>query len=200
MNSTTLQGQKVVLREKRLSDASNDYAWRVDEELAHLDAAAPIRMSYDEYLRMYEDEIRYPTPWSRRIAIETLDGKQIGNCMYYDIDHINAKAELGILIGDREYWSHGYGTDAVNTLLAHIFTSTPLRRIYLHTLDWNIRAQKSFAKSGFLPVKSVRRNGLAFLFMEITRERWEMLQERRARTEGGGRLEDGNSNRAGLAS
>ena len=200
MTSTTLQGQKVVLREKRLSDASNDYAWRVNEELARLDAAAPIRMSYDEYLRMYEDEIRYPTPWSRRIAIETLDGKQIGNCMYYDIDHINAKAELGILIGDREYWSQGYGTDAVNTLLAHIFTSTPLRRIYLHTLDWNIRAQKSFAKSGFLQVKPVRRNGLAFLFMEITRERWEMLQKQGARTESRGRLEDGNSDRAGLAS
>lgn len=177
LKSSTLIGYKVVLREKQLSDALNDYNWRVDEELAHLDAAAPLKMSYEAYLRMYQDELRYPTPWSRRVAIDTFEGKQIGNCMYYDIDHIRGRAELGILIGDREFWSQGYGTDAVDTLLNHIFLSTPMRVVYLHTLEWNIRAQKSFAKSGFLPIKSIRRNGLEFLLMEIRRKDWQTVHE-----------------------
>ena len=177
LQSSTLTGYKVVLREKRLSDALNDYNWRVDEELAYLDAAAPLKMSYDAYLRMYQDELRYPTPWSSRFAIDTFAGKHIGNCMYYDIDHIRGRTELGILIGDRDYWSRGYGTDAVNTLLDHIFSSTPLRVVYLHTLEWNIRAQKAFAKSGFLPIKSIRRNGLEFLLMEIRRKHWQTAHQ-----------------------
>ena len=177
LKNSTLTGYKVVLREKRLSDSLNDYNWRVDEELAHLDAAAPLKMSYEAYIRMYEDELRYPTPWSRRVAVDTFEGKHIGNCMYYDIDHIKGRTELGILIGDRDFWSRGYGTDAVNTLLNHIFASTPLRLVYLHTLEWNIRAQKAFAKSGFLPIKSIRRNGFEFLLMEITRKHWQTVHQ-----------------------
>ena len=165
-----LTGEKVALREKRLTDAPRDYAWRTDPELAQLDAASPLRMSYPDYLRVFEDELRFPTPWSRRLTIETLDNVQIGNCMYYDIDFVGRKTELGILIGDRDYWGRGYGTDAVLTLLDHIFETTQMTRVYLHTLDWNIRAQRSFAKCGFVPVRQVRRNGMDFILMEIGKE------------------------------
>tara|TARA_B100001013_G_C24476573_1_gene389560 strand:- start:401 stop:730 length:330 start_codon:yes stop_codon:yes gene_type:complete len=97
--------------------------------------------------------------------------------MYYDIDYVRGHAELGILIGDREFWGRGYGTDAVNTLLGYIFSSTSLNKVYLHTLDWNLRAQRSFVKSGFLVVKPVKRSGKDFIRMEISKGRWEMLRE-----------------------
>ena len=70
----SIQGEKTVLREKRLSDAANDYEWRADEELAKLDAARPLRIGYREFLSLYHDEVQYDTPWSRRFAIDTLDG------------------------------------------------------------------------------------------------------------------------------
>ena len=168
-------GQKVVLREKILSDAEDDYAWRTDEELAKLDATRPLRMSFNDFLRYTREEIDYPSPRSRRFAIDTHDGKHIGNCMYYDIDLRRGQAELGIMIGDRDYWSRGYGTDSVNTLLTHIFTSTSIDRVYLHTLEWNQRARNSFAKSGFKELRPVRRNGLDFIYMEVWRTEWERL-------------------------
>ena len=93
--------------------------------------------------------------------------------MYYDIDLRRGEAELGIMIGNRDYWSLGYGTDSVNALLGNIFTTTTLDRVYLHTLDWNVRAQRAFAKSGFREVKKVRRSGLDFLLMDIRRTDWE---------------------------
>ncbi len=34
-----IKGKKVILREKRLEDAANDYRWRTDPELARLDGA-----------------------------------------------------------------------------------------------------------------------------------------------------------------
>ena len=168
-----IRGKLTVLREKRLEDAALDYEWRTDEELSALDATTPLRMSYSSYLRLIEDEIRHPVPWSKRFAIDTLDGKLIGNCMYYDIDLAKGQAELGIMIGDKDYWSQGYGTDAVNTLISHMFNTAYFGRIYLHTLSWNLRAQKSFQKCGFVIVKPVRRSGYDFILMELMKDRWE---------------------------
>ena len=84
------------------------------------------------------------------------------------------------MIGDRDYWNQGYGTDVVNTLVSHVFSTTSLKRIYLHTLTWNLRAQKSFQKCGFVPLREVKRSGYEFLLMELTRDRWEALAAERA--------------------
>ena len=172
-----IRGKKVLIREKRLEDARDDFAWRTDEELARLDATEPMRMSYDAFLRYSREELSYPSPSSKRLSIDTEEGQHIGNCMYYDIDHKGGQTELGIMIGDREYWSKGYGTDSVDALLEHIFTTTSLGRIYLHTLDWNQRARRSFAKSGFREVKHVRRSSMDFVRMEVNREEWESRSE-----------------------
>ena len=167
-----LRGAKVVLRDKRLEDAEQDYIWRSDAELARLDAAFPLTMSFDRYLKIFGDQIRYPTPGSHHFSTETIDGKFIGNCMYYDLDSVNLEAELGIVIGDRDYWSNSFGYDAVTTLLDYMFTVKRLKRVYLHTLEWNKRAQRCFEKSGFTPVKMVRRMSQDFILMEVLQEDW----------------------------
>ena len=177
-NRPVAQGRMVVLRHKALTDAEDDYAWRSDEELAKLDATRPLRMKFKDYLRHSRDEIDHPNPRSRRFAIDTHDGKHIGNCMYYDIDLRQGQAELGIMIGDRDYWSKGYGTDTVKSLLRYIFTTTSIDRVYLHTLEWNRRARNSFAKSGFREKGPVRRNGHDFIFMEVWRTEWERVAAR----------------------
>ena len=171
-----IRGDLVVIREKRIEDAPDDYSWRVDDELARLDATRPIRMSFEDFLRYSRDELVYTSSTSKRLAIDTHDGKHIGNCMYYDIDLRRRRAELGIMIGDRDYWDGGYGTNSVDTLLMHMFTTTSLELVYLHTLDWNQRARFSFAKSGFREIKKVRRSGLDFIYMELARTDWEERQ------------------------
>lgn len=176
-----LYGARVTLRDKILQDAEKDYIWRCDPELARLDAAYPLTMNYDRYLKIFEDQLKYPTPGSHHFAIEVSGKKFIGNCMYYDLDSVNREAELGIVIGDRDYWSGAYGYDAVVTLLEHMFGARNLKRVYLHTLEWNKRAQKCFSKCGFKPVKDVRRMGLDFILMDVHRDDWfEGCEERLA--------------------
>ena len=177
VGSSELRGARVVLRDKRPGDAENDYRWRSDPELARLDAAIPLTMSFERYLKLFEDQMKYPTPGSHHYSIETLDGLFIGNCMYYDLDTVNREAELGIVIGDRDYWSDGYGYDAVTTLLDHMFTVRDLKRVYLHTLEWNDRAQKSFSKSGFNAVRPVRRMAHDFILMDVLRDDWFATRE-----------------------
>ena len=168
-----LVGEHTILRSKSMDDAEADYSWRIDPELAALDATRPVTLTFAEYLRYHRDDVNYPSPWSVRMAIDTLDGHHIGNCMYYDINTEKSQCELGIMIGDRDYWSKGFGTDVVKTALAHIFITTELERVYLHTLSHNFRAQKSFTKAGFTPVRDVKRDGYEFMLMEIWRKEWE---------------------------
>jgi RimJ/RimL family protein N-acetyltransferase len=183
--STRLEGRLTVLRPKRPSDVEADYAWRIDPELAALDATTPLRMTLREYVRYFRDELEYPSPWSVRFAIDTREGAHIGNCMYYDINDDARQAEVGIMIGDRRYWDRGYGADALETLLAHIFAGERLDRVYLHTLDYNVRAQRSFTRVGFREIGPVRRDGHSFVMMEVCRELWLA----RPRREGHGEAE-----------
>ncbi len=177
-----LVGELAVLRSKTMEDAEADYSWRVDSELAALDATRPVTLTFTEYMRYHRDDVNYPSPWSVRMAIDTLDGHHIGNCMYYDINAEKSQCELGIMIGDRAYWSKGYGTDVIKVALAHIFTATNLERVYLHTLTSNFRAQKSFAKAGFIAVHKVKRDGYEFVFMEIWRKQWTANSAKLARS------------------
>ena len=167
------EGEKVRVREKRVEDIQNEYSWRVDPELSRLDATKPMTMPYEDFFRYSKEEMQFPNYRSKRLAVETLEGVHIGNIMYYDLNMQNRQAEVGIMIGDKDYWSNGYGTDTVNTLLRHLFTILELDRVYLHTLSWNYRAQASFAKSGFKLVRNVKRGGQDFILMEVLRSDWD---------------------------
>jgi RimJ/RimL family protein N-acetyltransferase len=169
----TIRGTKIRLREKKLSDVRNDYRWQTDPELANLDAAPVLITSFSLYLLDYATALNRSHPNRFPLAIETLEGQHIGNCTCYDIDDKKREAQLGIIIGNRDYWDKGYGADAVSTIVDHVFQTTQIHRLYLKTLDWNLRAQKCFAKCGFAPFGHLRRNGYDFTLMELKREQWE---------------------------
>jgi len=168
-----INGNKIRLREKKLADAPNDYTWKADPELARLDAAPQLTVIFSQYLSNYASELCYSPSTRRPFAVEILDGKHIGNCVYYDIDETEGEAELGIVIGNRDYWDKGYGADAVTTIVSYIFRQTNLNRIYLKTLDWNTRAQRCFQKCGFTSYGHMVRDGFNFVLMEIHRKQWE---------------------------
>lgn len=162
----------MVLRNKRMSDARNDYRWQSDPELARLDAAPPLDCKFDEFLSEYAGELMYPPSNRRSFAIETTQGKHIGNCVYYNVNEDGGEAELGIMIGDRHYWNKGYGSAAVRALLTHVFRHTSLTRVHLKTLVDNARAQKCFKKCGFQPCGELERDSYRFLLMDQTRDQW----------------------------
>jgi RimJ/RimL family protein N-acetyltransferase len=167
-----ITGSKIRLRDKGLADALADYIWQTDPELTRLDATSPLTTTFSQYLSDYADELGYSSPIRHRFAVETLLGKHIGNCSYYSISGAKGEAELGIMIGNRNYWDKGYGIDTVTTLVNYIFRQTNLKRIYLKTLESNSRAQKCFKKCGFTPYGHSVRDEFSFMLMEITRKQW----------------------------
>ncbi len=171
--SQVILSNKIKLRNKKLADARDDYRWQTDPELARLDAVTPLTISFPQYLLAYANELHFKGSTRHQFAIDTIDGKHIGNCVYYNIDEAKGEAELGIMIGNSKYWNNGYGTDVVTTLLSYVFRETKLNRIYLKTLQSNTRAQQCFKKAGFIPCGRMVRDGFEFLLMEIHHKQWE---------------------------
>lgn len=174
-------GALVRLREKQLEDTERDYEWRRDPELADYDAAQPLTMSLPDFVSTIERELKSPAQHRRSFAIEEIDGgTHIGNLMYYGLNRSLRETEIGITIGDRGYWSRGYGADAVRALLGYLFRELELGRVFLHTLIWNERAQTAFQRAGFRRVREVRRGGHDFVLMEILDEQFAQREQRPA--------------------
>lgn len=81
-------------------------------------------------------------------AIE-VDGRFIGICALFNQDSVARTCELGITIGDHDYWGRGYGREAVTLLVDYAFKHHNLRKVWLRVHGRNIRAQKAYAAAGF---------------------------------------------------
>ena len=83
------------------------------------------------------------------LSIDTTDGRFIGNV---ELDHISRKngtAELVIVIGERDYWDKGFGTEAIMLTLSFAFARIHLSRVYLRVYTSNRRAIRCYEKCGF---------------------------------------------------
>ena len=83
-------------------------------------------------------------------AIVTLnEEKLIGTVSLEKIDYISRTATLGIFIGDKNYRSKGYGTEAIKLILDFGFNYMNLKNIALDVMSFNERAIKCYKKCGF---------------------------------------------------
>jgi RimJ/RimL family protein N-acetyltransferase len=82
-------------------------------------------------------------------AIETLDKELVGSVGLHNINWVERKAELGIMIGEPKFWGRGYGSDAVRQMLRIAFEKMNLNRVYLRVFEDNPRAIRVYEKCGF---------------------------------------------------
>lgn len=146
-----LEGKLVRLRALEPSDLEANYVWFNDREVTHFLAARyPISHGDEErwLARVGGEENGFAN--GVHLAIETKDGRHIGNVGLFEVQAENRRAELGIVIGDKSCWSNGYGTDAILTLLRFAFHQMNLNRVALGTFEFNERAIACYRKCGFV--------------------------------------------------
>lgn len=76
-------------------------------------------------------------------------GRYIGGCGIQNVNWLARVATVGIMIGDKNYWGNGYGTEAMKLLLNFIFNDMNINKVRLGTFSFNERAIKSYKKCGF---------------------------------------------------
>lgn len=77
------------------------------------------------------------------------EDKLIGTVSLEKINNVNRTATLGVFIGDKEYRSKGYGTEAIKLILDFGFRYLNLNNIKLDVLEFNERAIACYKKCGF---------------------------------------------------
>ena len=143
-----LEGTLVRLRAMEPEDLEDAYKWVNDREVTLWMTSLRYPVSRKDEQKWIDDA---PTNsfGGVRLAIETKDGKHIGGINLHRVNPEDRKAGLGIMIGEKDHWSNGYGTDAVKTLLSFAFDEMNLHRVWLHVFADNERAIGCYQKCGF---------------------------------------------------
>lgn len=152
-----LTGEKVRVKNITRADVPLLVKWKNNPEIADLVRGGPINTTFEIESRRFERGLSESD--IIRLMIETLAGKPIGFISLVEIDKDNKKAEIGMLIGEKDYWDNGYGTDALVTLLRHLFFEMDFNRIGLEVFEYNQRAKKAYEKIGFI-IEGMQRQGL----------------------------------------
>lgn len=174
-----LKGQRVILRPMRQEDVARQYEFIQDIEMFGLDSDQPHVMPLERAQSFYDKSVRDETD-QVEFAIEA-DGQYIGLCNLRWVNNRHGIVELGIFIGDRDYWGQGYGREVVNLLQYYAFHYLGVRRIQLSTNAKNERAIRCYLACGFVeegrPRKAVWIEGeyVDLVHMGILRDEWTPL-------------------------
>lgn len=163
-----LEGERLVLRQLRGSDAGDVFAIFGDDEVIRY-WSSPAHGSIDDALALIADiekqfQARTIFEWGGALRES---GRVVGTCSLINIDAPHRRAELGYAL-NREFWGGGYATEMVELVIAFAFGPMNLHRLEADVHPENTGSIKVLEKQGF------RREG-------YLRERWHHL----------GRIEDG---------
>jgi RimJ/RimL family protein N-acetyltransferase len=144
-------GDKVRLRAITERDLAKLVEWDEDEEISRW--AGKKFSCRDEAREWYLEK---PLLNKRTLAIETLGGEFIGEIEILNVSWRLHTGELRVVIGEKDYWNRGIGTDAVFAFVKWIFRNYSINTIYLRVDKENHRARRCYTKVGFRPVGKVR--------------------------------------------
>jgi len=91
------------------------------------------------------------------LGMETLEGLHIGFTGAHKVDYRQGVATTGSIIGDKDYWSRGFGTDAARVRTRYLFDVIGLRLLLSDTLGENERSQRMLKRVGYREVGRIPR-------------------------------------------
>jgi RimJ/RimL family protein N-acetyltransferase len=174
-----IYGERVRLRAVEREDVKKFYVWVNDPEVTrHLSLYLPMSTVDEEN---WFDSMTKRDQSEKALAIEVRDGngwKMVGNCGVFGIDTVNRLGELGIMLGEKDEWNKGYGTETMTLLLRHCFDTLNLNRVFLHVYAENLRAKRAYEKAGFVEEGRLREavykhgNYDDVIVMSVLRSEW----------------------------
>lgn len=141
-----LIGERIYLSPRNSEEAEKFTEWLNDFETTDYIGRSAYIITLDAEKKYFEENLNK----NYNFFIVTLDNdKLIGTVGLESYDPINRFATLGIFIGDKDYRSKGYGTEAIKMVLDYGFNYLNLNNIKLDLMSFNERALKCYKKCGF---------------------------------------------------
>jgi RimJ/RimL family protein N-acetyltransferase len=132
---------KVILRKLELNDWPLFAKWWRDGELIKMTSGDFESLSDDEIKNQVKEMADDTDSWHWMIQV---DDKIVGHINLNKLD--NQKAELQIIIGEKEYWGRGIGKQAGTQIIKK---AKNFNRIYIEVRPENSRALNLYQKLGF---------------------------------------------------
>ena len=104
---------------------------------------------FDRALRETEKDLLF--------AVETLAGEHIGITGLHRIDWRNGVATSGILLGRRDLWGQGYGSDAARVRTRYAFEVLGLRLLLSEVMADNAASLRMLERAGYREVGRIPR-------------------------------------------
>jgi len=148
-----LKGKKVILRPVKRADLPYFLKWFNDPEVIQYLSSFYLPMTEMAEEKYIEDVGTTRASTSASFVIEAIDGettKPIGNVGLHNINTKDHGASFGIAVGDKEYWSKGYGTEAARLIIDYGFQQLNLHRISSSAIAFNERSIRMHKNLGFV--------------------------------------------------
>jgi RimJ/RimL family protein N-acetyltransferase len=84
--------------------------------------------------------------------------KHIGNIKLDNFDWVSRTCELGVLIGEKDFWGKGIGSEVCKLTIKYAFEQLNIRKILLAVYAHNIGAIKVYEKLGFVNEGTLRQH------------------------------------------
>jgi RimJ/RimL family protein N-acetyltransferase len=148
MKSPTIRSERHLIRPFKTSDTELWQTWDTDPEVQAFmpeprSEAQDISTQYEYITECENDEEGFF--WS----IETIDAVTIGTVALTEFNEYHGVANLGIVIGDKEYWGKGVATEVITAVVHHAFEHLNIFSVSAEVEEGNIPMIKAFEKVGF---------------------------------------------------
>lgn len=152
-----LTGEKCILRHWRLGDAPALIAIGNNAAIArNLSNRYPHPYTI-EFAETFLNRVTTDPADDRQFAIEH-QGALAGRIGYSFQEDVHAHTvEFGYWLGEA-YWGRGIATDAIRTLVAHLWTLPQVERIEAGVFEWNPASARVLEKNGFRCEGCLRRS------------------------------------------
>ena len=155
-----LAGRKVSLKILTIEDVDENYTrWMNDEKITQFLESRGKSYSIED-LRNYVEKIKESKSDVLFGIFENGNNMHVGNIKVGKIDSFHMHAEIGIMIGDKDCWGKGYGTEAIGLVLKYAFNELCLNKLTAGMYSENVGAFKSFVNNGFRKVGVFRKHVL----------------------------------------
>jgi RimJ/RimL family protein N-acetyltransferase len=81
--------------------------------------------------------------------VERESDRLVGSTALVDLEDSTGSALFRIVIGEKDSWNRGYGTEATSLVLELAFRQHNRQRVNLEVFSHNPRAQKAYFRAGF---------------------------------------------------
>lgn len=156
IKSGFLIGKRVYLRALEKEDLICIQKWSNDPEIRKLtgEVASMDQADADKFLeRVYNDNTR---EWFVIIVKE--NERLIGEAGLLRMFHAWRTTDISIIIGEKDAWGKGYGTEAILLLLDYAFRRLNFHRVAIGVVGFNEKAIRFWEKIGFKK-EGIQRDG-----------------------------------------